>query len=127
MLRITGNKDDPVLRSFLGTENRSYLHEKIVQQVYHQTGGKVRISKQSDNELQSMMLQTAQSTYDSRPSVQELNSATIVNATKNIIGNVANYNHYIKQTMDPVDTSAFSVLQSQSSRASRELRARNVW
>lgn len=93
--RLIANKDDPAINHFLGDENRSRIHRLIIQRVYDETNGQVKLGKQSDTELQTIMIHTLQKNFNHHLPIQDLNRVVVNHSVANILQNIAHYTKYI--------------------------------
>tara|TARA_B100000676_G_scaffold188234_1_gene185038 strand:- start:200 stop:628 length:429 start_codon:yes stop_codon:yes gene_type:complete len=122
--RFVSNKEDASLNYFLGEHNRSRIHNMIIKAVYEKTEGKASIGRQSDDELQVVMISVIQSNYQEHLPINELNKIVVQRCTKNIIQNLAHYTKYLSDlnSSGPIGTSqdSFQLLVPSSTRASRE-------
>ena len=90
--RLAHNLESPHVEKFMSTENMSYIHTAIINSVYKATNGKVKIDKQSDQDLRIIMIRI----IDSRMTLEELNNAVIQKSTSIILNNISSYLSYMK-------------------------------
>lgn len=122
--RLVANKNDPSIDIFLGDKNREHVHNMIVKSVYEKTDGKVKLAKQSDNEVKMVMIHTLQMQYNAHRPIQDLNKMVVQHCTQNIIQNIGHYVQYIKDMNAPGPMSAsqsvMDLLLPANTRESRE-------
>ena len=94
--RFVGNKSDDGIAFFMGDENRDRIQRLIIKQVYEETQNQVAIGKQSDQELQVVMIGLLQKHYNLHLPLAELNRMVVQHCTKNILANIGNYLNYVK-------------------------------
>lgn len=125
--RFTGNKDMPHIDVFLGTDNRDIIHNLIIRDVYERTNGKIRLGKQSDTELQLVMITVLQKQYNIYKPVQELNRLVVQTCTSSILENIGYYMNYVK-TAFTQDTNPFEeLLLPKNTRDSKERINRSIY
>tara|TARA_Y100000992_G_scaffold297575_1_gene261369 strand:+ start:61 stop:477 length:417 start_codon:yes stop_codon:yes gene_type:complete len=96
--RFVGNKSDPLVGQFLGGRNRELVHRLIIKYVHDSTGGRVKLGRQSDNDLYVLMIRLLQDNYHTGPTLQELNRLAVLRCSDIIMGNVASYMQYVRDT-----------------------------
>jgi len=94
--RFVGNKADDNIALFMSPGNRDRIQRLIIKQVYQDTQNQVAIGKQSDQELQVVMIGTLQQHYNLHLPLQELNRMVVQHCTKNIMTNIGYYLNYVK-------------------------------
>lgn len=138
--RWIAHKDDASVGAFLGSANRERVHRLIIQQVYTETDGRIKIGPQSDEELQIVMIRTMQGNHDRRLPVAELNRLVVQQCTRTILGNVSSYMRFSRDMRtqgagadaaggaDALGADDFvRVLRPTTSRDSRERQGRPVF
>ena len=101
--RFIGNKQNDNAEKFFTHSNKLLLHRFIIQEVYKKTDGRAAIGKQSDSELQIVMVNTIQSAYNVHLSVVELNKKVTDYCVKNILQNIGFYMQYLKDVNQAPD------------------------
>jgi len=122
--RLVSNKEDPAIQYFLGTYNRNVIHNMIIKAVHESSNGKASIGKQSDSELQVVMIHILQMEYNQHHSIMDLNKMVVRQCSDNILQNMAYYMKYITDlnTPGPIGASqtTMDLLLPASTRDSRE-------
>lgn len=122
--RYVSNKEDPSINYFMSEVNRNKIHSLIIKSVYDKTNGQARIGKQSDNELQVIMIHTLQSQYNNHLPINELNKMVVQKCSDNIIQNIGFYTKYLTDMNSPgplgASQSNFDLIVPQNTRDSRE-------
>jgi hypothetical protein len=119
--RFISNKNDPFINMFMSEQNRDKLQNLIIKSVYTMTNGNAAIGKQSDRDLQIIMIQILQKNYDHRFSIQELNKIVVQTCSKNILANISNYTKYIFDLNNTnTSQSTFELITPQNTRESKE-------
>eukprot|EP00965_Chrysotila_dentata_P097302 3215728-Pleurochrysis_carterae.AAC.1 len=97
--------------------------------VYEKTNGEVAIGKQSDMELQSVMVHTVQRHYEMHLPVMELNRIVVNHCVQNILQNIGYYLTYIRDISAPRSQqgSVQDMLMPVNTRSSTERTARPVF
>ena len=129
--RYVSNKEDPSISYFLGQENRENVQRLIIKRVYDKTSGKARIGRQSDTELQVVMIQTLQSQYNHHLPITELNKIVINKCADNIINNIGYYMQYINDLNAPgplgASQTVFGLIVPQNTRDSKERSFKSIF
>lgn len=129
--RYVSNKEDPSISIFLSQENRENVQRLIIKRVYDKTNGKARIGRQSDTELQVVMIQTLQSQYNHHLPIVELNKLVVNKCTENIINNIGYYVQYINDMNAPgplgASQTAFDLIVPQNTRESKERSFKSIF
>jgi hypothetical protein len=129
--RYVSNKEDPSISLFLGQENRENVQRLIIKRVYDKTSGKARIGRQSDTELQVVMIQTLQSQYNHHLPIAELNKIVINKCADNIINNIGYYMQYINDLNAPgplgASQTALELIVPQNTRDSKERSFKSIF
>ena len=99
--RYISNKEDPSIQYFMSEMNREKIHMLIIKSVYERTSGQANIGRQSDNELQVIMIHILQSQYNHHLPIADLNRMVVQKCTDNIIQNIGFYSSYIKDMNTP--------------------------
>ena len=125
--RFIGNKQNDNAEKFFTNSNKLYLHRLIIQEVYKKTDGRVAIGKQSDSELQVVMINTIQSAYNVHLSLVELNKKVTEHCVNNILQNISFYMQYLNDVNQATDEtyggmrgSPLDITRPENTRASRE-------
>ena len=122
--RYISNKEDPSITYFLSVANRGHIQNLLIKHVYDKTNGKARIGRQSDNELQVVMIHTLQTQYNHHLSITELNKLVVKKCSENIINNIGYYVQYINDMNAPgplgASSSAFDLIVPRNTRDSKE-------
>ncbi len=122
--RFVSNKEDPSIQYFLGDGNRNRIHNMIIKDVHERSGGQASIGKQSDTELQVVMIHILQMEYNHHHSIENLNKMVVKQCSDNILQNMAYYMKYITDLNTPgplgVSQTAMDLLLPANTRDSRE-------
>jgi hypothetical protein len=129
--RYVSNKEDPSILYFMSVANREKIQNLIMKQVYEKTNGQAKIGKQSDNELQVVMIHMLQTQYHHHLPINELNKLVVKKCSENIINNIGYYVQYINDMNAPgplgASQSAFDFLVSQNTRDSKERSFKSIF
>ena len=118
--RHVGGKHSEDVRKFLDKSNRDLLHERLIDAVYARTSGAIKISTQSDTQLQTIMIRVAHSGENLYATVQELNEITVRECVDSILHNVSHYLHYVHDMKK--NTSRYATVERPlTTRSSREM------
>jgi hypothetical protein len=98
--RLVGGKLSTTVQTFMATDNKNRLHQLIVDTVYRRTSGSIKISRQSDTQLTSIMLRVAQSNENMYRSKEQLNEITVNECVSSVLQNVSHYLHYVRQMQE---------------------------
>lgn len=129
--RYVSNKEDPSITHFMSVANRDKIQNLIIKHVYDKTNGHARIGRQSDNELQVIMIHTLQNQYNHHLPVNELNTLVVKKCSENIINNIGYYVQYINDidATGPhgASQSVFDLIVPQNTRASKEKSFKSIF
>ena len=118
--RLSHNTESPHIEKFMSTENMDYLHTAIINKVYKATSGRVKIDKQSDQDLRILMIRV----IDSRMTLDDLNNTVLRLSTSIILNNISSYLSY----MNGIDSSRQHVTDTpQSTRSFSQAPERAVF
>lgn len=118
--RYVSNKEDPSILKFMSKANREQIQHLIIKSVYEKTKGQAKIGKQSDNELQVVMIYTLQTQYNHHLPITELNKLVVNKCSENIINNIGYYTKYINDLNASGNASPFDLILPQNTRDSKE-------
>lgn len=99
--RYVNNKEDASVSYFMSQTNRELIHKLIIKSVYEKTNGQATIGRQSDNELQVVMIHTIQEKYNQHLPIVDLNRMVVQQCSNNIIQNIGYYTRYIHDLNAP--------------------------
>lgn len=129
--RYVSNKEDPSISYFMSVANRNKIQDLIIKKVYDKTNGQASIGKQSDNELQVVMIHTLQTQYNHHLPITELNKLVVNKCSKNIINNMGHYVQYINDmnASGPLGASdsIFDLIVPQNTRDSKERSFKSIF
>lgn len=122
--RYISNKEDPSVNYFMSEKNRDHIQKLMIKSVYEKTNGQAKIGRQSDNELQVVMIHTLQTQYNHHLPINELNKLVVKKCSDNIINNIGYYLQYINDVnyAGPLGASqsAYDLIVPQNTRDSKE-------
>lgn len=134
--RFVGNKQNDNAERFFTQSNKLLLHRLIIQEVYKKTDGRVAIAKQSDSELQMVMINTIQSAYNLHLSLVQLNKKVTDYCVENILQNIGFYMQYLKDVNEAPDEAyggmrgspldKIDITRPENTRASRETKFKQM-
>ena len=129
--RYISNKEDPSIAYFMSLANRDKIQNLIIKRVYEKTNGQASIGKQSDNELQVVMIHTLQTNYNNHLPITELNKLVVKKCSENIINNIGYYVQYINDMNAPgplgASQSTLDLIVPQNTRDSKERSFKSIF
>ena len=129
--RYVSNKEDPSIVYFMSVSNREKLQDLIMKKVHDKTNGQAKIGRQSDTELQVVMIHTIQTNYNHHLPITELNKLVVNKCSENIINNIGYYVQYINDMNAPgplgASQSAFDLIVPQNTRDSKERSFKSIF
>lgn len=129
--RYVSNKEDPSILYFMSVSNREKLQYLIIKKVYDKTNGQAKIGRQSDTELQVVMINILQTNYNHHLPITELNKLVVNKCSENIINNIGYYVQYIHDMNAPgplgASQSAFDLIVPQNTRDSKERSFKSIF
>ena len=129
--RYISNKEDPSIEYFMSLANRDKIQNLIIKRVYEKTNGQASIGKQSDNELQVVMIHTLQTNYNHHLPITELNKLVVKKCSENIINNIGYYVQYINDMNTPgplgASQSTLDLIVPQNTRDSKERSFKSIF
>ncbi len=129
--RYVSNKEDPSIKYFMSENNRDHIQKLLIKAVYEKTNGQARIGRQSDNELQVVMIHTLQTQYNHHLPITELNKLVVTKCSDNIINNIGYYVQYVNDinSAGPLGAaqSAFDLIVPQNTRDSKERSFKSIF
>ena len=115
----------------MSAANRDHIQNLVIKTVYDKTNGQARIGRQSDNELQVVMIHTLQTQYNYHHPITELNKLVVKKCSENIINNIGYYVQYLNDMDAPgplgASQSAFDLIVPQNTRDSKERSFKSIF
>lgn len=100
--KLYKQKDNPITSSFFHETNFCYLQTQLVGIIHKHTG--IRISPQSKNDLQSIMVSVynlySNTNNDPQSETMRLNAIVLDQASRNVLSGMAMYIQYLKDASE---------------------------